>query len=67
MAYSQTQIDNYARAIKISLMGKSSDAQGGARYLVHDLLRYANGLKLEDRTFDAMLQMLKKLNKELPN
>ena len=66
MTYSQTQMDNYARTIKISLMGKSNEAQGGATLLVHDLLRYANGLKSEHRTFESMLEMLEKLNKELP-
>ena len=66
MNYGQTQTENYARRIKISLMGKSNEAQGGATLLVHDLLRYANGLKKENRTFEVMLEMLNKLNKELP-
>ena len=66
MTLSHIQIDNHARTIRISLMGKSSEAQSGARFLVNDLLRYANGLRVEDRTFDAMFEMLQKLNKELP-
>lgn len=67
MTYGQTQMENYARWIKISLTGKSDEAQDGATLLVHDLLRYANGLKRENQTFDAMLEMLNKLNKELPH
>ena len=67
MTYGQTQMENYARWIKISLTGKSDEAQCGATLLVNDLLRYANGLKRENQTFDAMLEMLNKLNKELPH
>jgi hypothetical protein len=67
MVYSQNQVENYARTIRISLTGKSSEAQSGARLLINDLLRYAKGLKEEDRTFDAMMEMLHKLNKVLPN
>ena len=65
MTYSQTQMDNYARRIKISLMGKSDEAKGGATLVVHDLLLYANGIKKENQTFETMLEMLNKLNAEL--
>jgi len=58
-------MDNYARSIKISLMGKSDETKGGATLMVHDLLRYANSIKRENRTFEAMLEMLNKLNAEL--
>ncbi len=66
MTYGQIQMENYARTIKISLMGKSDEAQCGATLLVNDLLRYANGLKKENRTFESMVEMLNKLKKELP-
>jgi len=67
MALRETQMDNYARMIKIYLMGKSDEAKGGASLLVQALLRYANGVKGENRTFDTMLEMLNKLNTELPS
>ena len=57
-------IDNYIRAIKISLSGKSDEAQNGAFAVIQDLLRFSHALKKEDQTYGAMQEMLIRLKKE---
>ncbi len=66
MAISATYIDGYVRAMKISIGGKSDEAQLGASMMVQNLLRYAHGLKSKDQTYEAMLGLLDRLAAELP-
>jgi nitrate reductase assembly molybdenum cofactor insertion protein NarJ len=59
-------IDNYVRTIKISFMGKPSEAQHGAHTIGHNLLNFAHALKEEDQTYEVMVGMLERLSEELP-
>ncbi len=66
MAVPVTQMDGYARSLKIALGGKSDEARSGASMMVQAVLRYAHGLKREDQTFEAMVGLLERLARELP-
>jgi len=65
MAVRENYIDNYVRSIKISISGKSDEAQVGTSIVIQGLLRFAQGLKKEDQTYETMLEMLKRLSKEI--
>jgi nitrate reductase assembly molybdenum cofactor insertion protein NarJ len=66
MIVNEKIIDNYVRTIKISFMGKSNEAQNGAYTIVQNLLSFAHALKEEDKTYEAMVGMLKRLSEEMP-
>jgi len=59
-------IDGYLRFIKISIMGKSNEAQNGALTVVQGVKRFIQGLREEDQTTDVVLELLERLSRELP-
>jgi len=60
-------IDGYLRFIKISIMGKSNEAQNGALTVVQGVKRFIQGLRREeDQTTDVVLELLERLSRELP-
>ena len=65
MAVRENYMDNYVRSIKISISGKSNEAQIGTSIVIQGLLRFAHGLKKEDQTYETMLEMLKRLSREM--
>jgi len=65
MTYPKNLVNNYARSIKLTMLGKSAEAQNGALTVVNGLLHYATSLNEEDQTYDAMLQILKRLSVDM--
>lgn len=66
MAVHENYLDSYVRSITISLRGKSDETQIGALLVVQGLLRFARGLKKEDQPYEAMLDLLERLSREMP-
>lgn len=66
MVVHENYIDGYLRFIKISIMGRSNEAQNGAFTVVLGLLRFIRGLREEDQTYDVVLELLERLSRELP-
>jgi hypothetical protein len=66
MAVHENYLDGYLRYIKISMMGKSNEAQQGALSVIQGLMRFVRGLKDEDQTYDVVLDLIERLSRELP-
>jgi hypothetical protein len=66
MAIHETYIDGFRRFIKISVLGKSDEAQKGALVIVRELLRALRGLREEDQTYDAVMEFIESLSADLP-
>jgi len=66
MAIHETYIAGFRRYIKISVLGKSDEAQKGAQVIVRELLRALRGLREEDQTYDAVMEFIESLSAELP-
>lgn len=66
MVVHDNYIDGYLRFIKISIMGKSNEAQNGALTVVQGVKRFIQGLREEDQTTDVVLELLERLSRELP-
>jgi hypothetical protein len=66
MDINENYIDGYVRSINISLSGKSEETQSGALMVVQGLLRFARGLKKENQTDEAMLDLLERLSRDMP-
>jgi hypothetical protein len=47
------------------MTGKGDEAKNGALAVVQGLLRFVNGLKEEDQTFEMVTEMLEKVSKDL--
>jgi hypothetical protein len=65
MAIPKNYIDSYVRSINISLSGKSDETQFGALMAIKGLLRFARGLKKEDQTYEAVLDFLEGLSRNI--
>ena len=66
MVIHDNYIDGYLRSIKISIMGKSSEAWDGAEAVLQGLMRFIRGTREEDRTYDVLVEMIERLSRELP-
>ena len=66
MVVHENYIDGSLRFIKISIMGRSNEAQNGASAVILGLLRFIRGLREEDQTYDVVLELVERLSRELP-
>jgi hypothetical protein len=64
MSVNERYLASHSRSIKLAMTGKGDEAKNGALTVIQGLLRFLNGLKEKDQTYEVVMEMLEKLSKD---